>query len=289
VGAVRWFELHGLTSGSPSLAQEGTYQPDNTWRWMGSAAEDQAGDLAVGFSASSAVTFPSIRYAGRLAGDPANQLSQGEATMTAGGGSQTHPNPSPRWGDYSAMSVDPTDDCTFWYTNEYYSATSDHNWQTRIGTFKFPQCPPRTLTVSLAGTGSGTVTSNPTGISCGATCTFKFGNGTSVSLLPAAASGSVFSGFSGDCSGASCTIAMSANHAVTATFTKKATVQCVVPKVVGLSLSKAKSKIKKAHCRVGKVTKKHASKKKRGKVIKQSPKAGKHLAAGSKVKLTVGK
>jgi serine/threonine-protein kinase len=66
-------------------------------------------------------------------------------------------------------------------------------------------------------------------------------------------------------------------------------VQCVVPKVVGLTLAKAKAKIKKAHCRVGKITKKHSSKKKKGKVLKQSPKAGKHLAAASKVNLTVGK
>ena len=81
---------------------------------------------------------------------------------------------------------------------------------------------------------------------------------------------------------------MGANHAVTATFTS-APKKCIVPKVVGLKLAKAKTKIKKAHCRVGKITKKHSSKKKKGKVIKQSPRAGKHLKAGSKVKLTVGK
>ena len=82
--------------------------------------------------------FPSIAYAGRLAGDPLNTLALGEATMTAGGGSQT--STSNRWGDYSTLSLDPTDDCTFWYTNEYYSATSSASWQTRIGAIRLLEC-----------------------------------------------------------------------------------------------------------------------------------------------------
>jgi hypothetical protein len=144
--------------------------------------------------------------------------------------------------------------------------------------------------VTRAGSGSGTVTSNPAGVSCGSACTFVAGSATSVSLAAAAAAGSTFAGFSGDCSGASCALGMGANHAGTATFTSGAPpVQCVVPKVVGLKLAKAKTKIKNGHCRVGKITKKHSSKKKKGKVLKQSPKAGKHLSAGSKVNLTVGK
>ncbi|HTS73440.1 MAG TPA: PASTA domain-containing protein [Gaiellaceae bacterium] len=288
VAGIRWIELRNLTSGAPTLAQQSTYQPDTTYRWMGSAAQDASGDLALGFSASSAATYPSIRWAGRLSSDPANVLSQGEATMFTGSGSQTHS--AARWGDYSAMVADPADDCTFWYTQEYYGATSVASWQTRVGKFKFPNCALHTLTVTRAGTGSGTVTSNPAGVSCGSACTFTAGSATSVSLTPAAAAGSTFAGFSGDCSGSSCSLAMSANHSVTATFTTSAPpVQCIVPKVVGLTLSKAKGKIKKAHCRVGKVTKKHSSKKKKGKVIKQSPKAGKHLLAGTKVNLTVGK
>ena len=291
VAGIRWIELRNLTSGAPTLAQQSTYQPDTTYRWMGSAAQDASGDLALGFSASSAATYPSIRWAGRLSSDPANVLSQGEATMFAGSGSQTHA--SARWGDYSAMVADPADDCTFWYTQEYYTGVaSDHSWQTRVGKFKFPNCALHTLTVTRAGNGSGTVTSNPSGVSCGSACTFAAGSATSVSLSAAAAAGSTFAGFSGDCSGTSCSLGMSANHAVTATFTTSAPpppVKCVVPKVVGLTLAKAKTKIKKAHCRVGKVTKKHSSKKKKGKVIKQSPKAGKKLKVNSKVNLTVGK
>jgi uncharacterized repeat protein (TIGR01451 family) len=138
VAGVRWFELRHVTSGTPTKQQESTYQPDSTWRWMGAAAMDNAGDLAVGYSASSAAIHPQIRYAGRLAGDPANTLGQGEAILAIGAGSQLETHN--RWGDYSDMTVDPVDDCTFWYTNEYYSTTSSFNWRTRIGSFKFPSC-----------------------------------------------------------------------------------------------------------------------------------------------------
>jgi hypothetical protein len=135
---VRWYELRGL-GGSPTVFQQGTYAPDSTSRWMGSIAMDGAGDIAVGYSASSSSVFPSIRYAGRVPTDPLGQLSQGEATLFAGLGSQS--GTSSRWGDYSDMTVDPVDDCTFWYTNEYYpSGVSQFNWRTRIGSFKFPGC-----------------------------------------------------------------------------------------------------------------------------------------------------
>jgi HYR domain-containing protein len=139
VTGVRWFELRNVTSGVESVFQESTYQPDSTWRWMGSIAQDQAGDMALGFSASSATVFPSVRYAGRLIGDPVGTLGQGEATLFAGLGSQT--GTGSRWGDYSDMTIDPVDDCTFWYTQEYYPAgTTSFNWRTRIGNFKFPTC-----------------------------------------------------------------------------------------------------------------------------------------------------
>jgi hypothetical protein len=139
VTGIRWFELRNVTSGSESVFQESTYQPDTTWRWMGSIAQDQNGDMALGFSASSATLFPSVRYAGRLIGDPGGTLGQGEATLFAGLGSQT--GTGSRWGDYSAMTIDPVDDCTFWYTQEYYPAgTTSFNWRTRIGNFKFASC-----------------------------------------------------------------------------------------------------------------------------------------------------
>ena len=107
---------------------------------MGSIAMDRKGNMALGYSVSCSQTYPSIRYVGRLAGDPLNTLPQGETELIAGSGSQTSTHY--RWGDYSAMAVDPVDDCTFWYTQEYYETTSDRGWQTRIGSFKFPGCSP---------------------------------------------------------------------------------------------------------------------------------------------------
>jgi uncharacterized repeat protein (TIGR01451 family) len=139
VAGIRWYEIDNATSGAPAFAQQSTYQPDTTWRWMGSAAMDRDGNLALGFSASSSTIYPQIRYAGRLAGDPANTLAQGEAHLLDGTGSQQAT--SNRWGDYSDLTVDPVDDCTFWYTQEYYSVpNSQFNWRTRIGNFKFPSC-----------------------------------------------------------------------------------------------------------------------------------------------------
>jgi hypothetical protein len=138
VAGVRWFELRNVTSGPETVFQESTYQPDSTYRWMGSAAMDHNGDIAVGFSASSSSIFPQLRYAGRLSTDPLNTLGQGEATLFSGAGSQT--GTSNRWGDYSDMTIDPVDDCTFWYTNEYYSTTDVFSWHTRIGSFVLPGC-----------------------------------------------------------------------------------------------------------------------------------------------------
>src|SRR4029078_8118631 len=138
VSGVRWFELRNVTNGPVTVFQESTYQPDSTWRWMGSAAMDRDGNIAIGYSASSATIFPQLRYAGRLATDPANVLGQGEATLFSGTGSQTGTNS--RWGDYSALTVDPVDDCTFWFTSEYYVTTGQFNWRTRIASFKFPTC-----------------------------------------------------------------------------------------------------------------------------------------------------
>jgi hypothetical protein len=119
--------------------------------WMGSAAQDNLGDSALGFSASSTSLVPSILWAGRLAGDPANTLNQGEATMYSGAGVQQ--STSSRWGDYSSMSIDPSDDCTFWYTQQYYATNGSAVWKTRIGNFKFPSC-----TAAPKGTLNGTVT-----------------------------------------------------------------------------------------------------------------------------------
>jgi hypothetical protein len=155
---VRYYQLkRNLPGGSFFVNEQASFAPDANHRWMGSAAMDRAGNLAVGYSVSSTNTFPSIRYAGRLATDPPGGLFQGEATLQAGGGSQT--DPSSRWGDYSMLAVDPADDCTFWYTTEYYSASSAQDWQTRIGAFKFAACSP-----APKGTLQGTVTDATTSL-----------------------------------------------------------------------------------------------------------------------------
>ena len=141
---VRYYELRRPTGGSYGVQEQATFAPDTNNRWMGSAAMDNDGNLAVGYSVSSLATAPSIRYAARLATDPPNGLFQGEASIVAGTGVQT--STGSRWGDYSALSVDPSDDCTFWYTNEYYTAASQAvstvGWLTRIGTFVLPGCTP---------------------------------------------------------------------------------------------------------------------------------------------------
>ena len=141
VAGIRWWELRSPNS-SPTIFQEGTYAPaDGVHRWMGSIATDASGNMGLGYSVSNGTTVsPGIRYTGRLVGDPLGTMPQGEAVLINGGGSQTAAGN--RWGDYTAIAVDPLDDCTFWYTNEYYGATSANSWQTRIGSFKFPECVP---------------------------------------------------------------------------------------------------------------------------------------------------
>lgn len=136
--SFRWYEIR-VTGGVPAIYQQSTFAPNDTaWRWMGSAAMDKQGNLAVGYSKSSATMYPGIFYAGRLSTDPLNSLAQGETKMKNGKGSQT--SQYARWGDYSMLTVDPTDDCTFWYTTEYYKSTSDRSWRTWIGKFKYPGC-----------------------------------------------------------------------------------------------------------------------------------------------------
>jgi hypothetical protein len=137
VAGIRWIELRRTQPGNWTIFQQSTYQPDTTWRWMGSIASDNQGNIALGFSASSSSINPQIRYAGRLTTDPLNTLS-GEQHLFDGTGSQI--GTSNRWGDYSDMTVDPMDDCTFYYTNQYYQTTSSFNWRTRIGYFRFSQC-----------------------------------------------------------------------------------------------------------------------------------------------------
>ncbi len=133
---VRWYEIQD-PGGTPRVAQQGTYAPDSSYRWMSSIAMDAVGDIALGYSISSASVYPSIAFAGRVPGDPAGMLEE-ETVIATGTGSQT--SALTRWGDYSAMTIDPVDDCTFWYTQEYIKTNGSFNWNTRIANFKFPGC-----------------------------------------------------------------------------------------------------------------------------------------------------
>ena len=150
--AMQWAQID-VTGGTivTTPVQQQIYAPDTTLnRWMGSLAVDNQGNMALGYSTSNGTSpnFPGIAYSGRLATDPPNTLPQTEIPLVAGAGSQTNNCGGAvchRWGDYTAMSVDPADDCTFWYTNQYYSSPANGasgNWQTRIGSFKFPSCIP---------------------------------------------------------------------------------------------------------------------------------------------------
>lgn len=136
VTGVRWYEVRN-PNGTPTVFQQGTFAPDSNSRWMGSIAMDKFGDLALGYSESSSALFPSIAYTGRVPTDPLGTM-EAENLAFQGSGSQT--GTLHRWGDYSSMSVDPVDDCTFWFTTEYLAATGSFNWSTRILSFKFPGC-----------------------------------------------------------------------------------------------------------------------------------------------------
>ena len=162
---VRWYELRGpFASGTPTVYQQGTFAPDTDYRWMGSMAMDKNGDIAMGYSTSSASTFPTIRFTGRTPDTttyPLNTMAP-ETTMEVGGGSQTGYT---RWGDYTALRIDPSDDTTFWYTNEYYPSTSSGSWTTFIGSFSIaPATPdfnisatPSSLTIQQGSSGSAQV------------------------------------------------------------------------------------------------------------------------------------
>src|SRR5256884_463120 len=182
---VRWYEIRSPNA-TPTVFQQGTFSPDSQYRWMGSIAMDQSGDIAVGYSASSSSNFPAVRYTGRVPSDPAGTM-ESENSIIEGTGSQTNGNGGSRWGDYSSMSIDPVDDCTFWYTNEYLTTNGSFNWKTRIASLKFTSCGPpgspsaTTLISSLnpsalgqAVTFTATVPSSATGTPTG-TVTFQDG------------------------------------------------------------------------------------------------------------------
>ncbi|MEO8670728.1 MAG: hypothetical protein ABI411_05385 [Tahibacter sp.] len=140
LAGIRWWEVRSPNA-TPSIFQEGTYAPgvtDGVHRWNASAAMDSSGNIGMGFSATSPTMFPSIWYTGRLSGDTPGTMPQGEGVIMTGTGSNTAGGN--RWGDYTSINLDPTDDCTFWYVNQYTPVTSASGWRLRVGSFRFNQC-----------------------------------------------------------------------------------------------------------------------------------------------------
>jgi Abnormal spindle-like microcephaly-assoc'd, ASPM-SPD-2-Hydin len=168
--AVRWYELYD-PAGAVTVNQQGTFAPDTTYRWMASIAEDKNGDIGLGYSASSSSIHPGIRFTGRVPTDASGTLET-EASILVGTGSQT--SGLARWGDYTAMQVDPSDDCTFWYVDQYEKVSGTFNWNTNIGSFAFTGCTgggpsftltavPNTVTISQGSSGTSTITVVPAG------------------------------------------------------------------------------------------------------------------------------
>jgi|SwirhisoilCB2_FD_contig_121_559921_length_2794_multi_4_in_0_out_0_1 hypothetical protein len=215
-GGVRWYEIDN-PNGTPTVAQQSTFAPDSKFRWMGSVAMDHSGNMAMGYSVSSSAQNPSIAMTGRLATDPTSTM-QAENSIINGTGSQT--GTLTRWGDYSAISVDPVDDCTFWYTTEYLKASGTFNWSTRIANFKFSGCggtaspdyslsaSPSSLSVTQGSSGSstvsvtdlngftGSVSLSASGLPAGVTATFGTNPTTSTSVVTFTASSTATTGTS---------------------------------------------------------------------------------------------
>jgi hypothetical protein len=213
--AVRWYELYD-PAGAVTVNQQGTYAPDATYRWMGSLAEDASGDIGLGYSASSSTIHPSICFTGRMPTDALGTM-ESENTMVQGIGSQIGTD-AYRWGDYTAMQVDPSDDCTFWYVDQYQAVTGTFDWSTNIASFKFNNCAagpsfsitasPNTATIAPGSPGTSTITVVPaggfsnsvalsaSGLPTGVTAKFKPATTATTSTLTLTAGASATSGTS---------------------------------------------------------------------------------------------
>jgi Abnormal spindle-like microcephaly-assoc'd, ASPM-SPD-2-Hydin len=216
-GGIRWYEIHNPET-TPTVFQSGTFAPDSQFRWMPGIAMDAQQDIAVGFSRSGTASgqFPSLVYAGRVPSDAAGTL-ESEVTLLTGIGSQT--GGGDRWGDYTGMAIDPVDDCTFWYTEEYLPSNGGFNWHTAVGTFSFPGCSgggtpdfslsanPNTVAITQGGAGgtstitvnplngfTGSVTMSASGLPSGVTAGFAPNPTTTTSTLTLTASGTATTG-----------------------------------------------------------------------------------------------
>ncbi|MEQ1923976.1 MAG: carboxypeptidase-like regulatory domain-containing protein, partial [Pyrinomonadaceae bacterium] len=149
--AIRWFEIRNPFGAAPTLFQNATYDPGASGdRWMSSMATNRCGDIGLSYNVVNAGTSlkPSIGVTGRLSSDAVNTM-QAETVTTTGTGSQT--GGLTRWGDYSTMQIDPSDDVTFWYISQYLAADGSFNWRTRIASAKFTTCAPTAAGVTVSG------------------------------------------------------------------------------------------------------------------------------------------
>jgi hypothetical protein len=136
-GGVRWYEFTVNDDRSVTLRQQGTYAPDQYYRWMASPAIDRFGNIGIGYSFGGTPHFPGQRFAGRLADDPPGVLTMREIELVTGEGAQTN---TYRWEDYTQTAIDPVDDCTIWYVGDYYGERAP-SYSTRVGAFQLPGCP----------------------------------------------------------------------------------------------------------------------------------------------------
>lgn len=135
---IRWYELRKPLAGPWSIAQQGNHFSEDHEYFMGSISMDNKGNIALGYSASGSEMYPGIHIAHRNPGDAPGSMPGAEHVAITGGGSQLQENF--RWGNYSTMDVDPEDDCTFWYTSEYYKSSSEAGWSTAIASFRLDGC-----------------------------------------------------------------------------------------------------------------------------------------------------
>ena len=218
---LRWYEIRSPNS-TPTVFQQGTFAPDSQFRWMGSAAMDGSGGIALGYSLSSSSVKPGMYVTGRNAGDAAGTMTQGETSMIVGGGSQTGGTLS-RWGDYSNLTIDPIDNCTFWYTNEYIPSDGTFNWATQVASFKLSGCggttpandfsigaSPTSLTLGPSSSGTSTIS---TAVIAGSAATVSL----AVSGAPSGASASVSP--TSVTAGGSSTLTVNSGSAAAGTYT----------------------------------------------------------------------
>lgn len=144
-GGVRWYEFRVKDEKARGvrLQQQGTYAPGGFYRWLPSPAMDKHGNIGIGYSFGGSPNFPGQRFAGRLASDPAGQLTLGETVLVEGeaadGGPGTGRPRAQRWEDYTQTAIDPRDDCTIWYVGDYVKKDAT-SYSTRIGAFRLPGC-----------------------------------------------------------------------------------------------------------------------------------------------------